>query len=223
MLMYSVEISIDGFSTRLTPRHNIIIHSNGRSFYIGSLETGSSSANAAYISSLISFTLSRIESLVNDKVDDTLIGVVTTLPIVEFAKKVVWLSLDGASANVSGVQFAEVQNSSFVLLHSHCFTHSMNLLLKDFMDESWIAALLAPTKILLSVFKNQHITTAWLKEEGGLKLRSYPITRFGYLLLVFHRFLKNRIAFEKVIRSQRYKTLLAKAKSHSKKKITSLL
>ncbi|KAL0217418.1 hypothetical protein RCL1_007999 [Eukaryota sp. TZLM3-RCL] len=54
-LMYFVEILIDGYSRRWTPRHNIIIHSYGSSFYIGSIETGGSSAHAPYNSSLICF------------------------------------------------------------------------------------------------------------------------------------------------------------------------
>ncbi|KAL0248341.1 hypothetical protein GEMRC1_003577 [Eukaryota sp. GEM-RC1] len=217
LLMYSVEISIDGYSTKCSPRHNIIIASNGRSLFLGCIPTLSADPNADHLKQIMQYALHQIDSMVDRHADKELQDLFPQSVLMQRAKNILWLSLDGASVNCSA---AGQLGDSQIVLYCHCITHSINLFLKDFLNESWIKNLVPTVKNLLSVFKNKAQVASWLNEVGGKALCSYPVTRFAYFLLSVKKIARNRPYMITVVLSEVFTTKISKVSAQERLKLT---
>ncbi|KAL0249232.1 hypothetical protein GEMRC1_004465 [Eukaryota sp. GEM-RC1] len=205
LLAYGAEISVDGYSTKTSPIHNIIVSRNGNSFYLGFIPLEGDTANAEHIAKVLDRAVYLLQ---------TMISIYSTDPhlrpeILTGSPNLYMLALDGASVNSSAKDLfhSEVQNDAPLkplFLLSHCFSHSLNLLLNDLNSEPWIQRIVSMVKVLLSVFKNQSRPAAWLKEAGGKVLRSYPVTRFCYVVLLVETILWNRKCLLKVVDKQEF-------------------
>ncbi|KAL0245132.1 hypothetical protein GEMRC1_009212 [Eukaryota sp. GEM-RC1] len=132
LLAYGAEISVDGYSTKTSPIHNIIVSSNGNSFYLGFIPLEGDSANAEHIAKVLDRAVYLLQ---------TMISIYSTDPhlrpeILTGSPNLYMLALDGASVNSSAKDLfhSEVQNDAPLkplFLLSHCFSHSLNLLLND--------------------------------------------------------------------------------------------
>ncbi|KAL0244758.1 hypothetical protein GEMRC1_008840 [Eukaryota sp. GEM-RC1] len=108
LISFSFELSIDGYSTGTTPRHNIIVASNGRSFYIGCIPAGCSEQDQEHIADIICFGTSEVSKLIQTHSDPNLVGLMKSRKTVEEAQKIIWLTLDGATVNAAAVSLLQV-------------------------------------------------------------------------------------------------------------------
>ncbi|KAL0232726.1 hypothetical protein GEMRC1_011473 [Eukaryota sp. GEM-RC1] len=134
-------------------------------------------------------------------------GLFETPRVIDLARRIYWLSLDGASVNASAVDYflqSQTNSDKVHILHSHCLTHSMNLLLNDFASENWVKELLSCTRALIKVFRNKKQITKWLLKAGGIRLRTYPLTRLCYVVMTLETILKNKESMIDVVDSEAY-------------------
>ncbi|KAL0209833.1 hypothetical protein P9112_009917 [Eukaryota sp. TZLM1-RC] len=74
LISHSFELSIDGYSTGMTPRHNIIAASNGRSFYIGCIPADCREQNQDHLADIIVFGATEVAKLIQIHSDPNLVG-----------------------------------------------------------------------------------------------------------------------------------------------------
>ncbi|KAL0210688.1 hypothetical protein RCL1_005124 [Eukaryota sp. TZLM3-RCL] len=204
--VYSYELSIDGYSTKTSPRHNIIIMCHGRSYYLGCIPTLTVCADAVHLASVVLFAKSEVDKMILSNKDENLQGLVEQPKLLEVASRIIWLTMDGAAVNDAAVEEVKKELPQFYIFSNHCITHSINLLLKDFLKHQWVNDLIAPVKTLISVFKNHSQVASMLKEAGGAAIKSFPVTRFAYFIITLKRLIDSLPTMRIVVNGIAYQT-----------------
>ncbi|KAL0252030.1 hypothetical protein GEMRC1_001242 [Eukaryota sp. GEM-RC1] len=217
---YSFELSIDGYSTKGDPRHNVIVMSNGIAFALASVPTAGESADANHMGSIMKSAIHKVASM---ETKHQIVEDFTSKPsektladLNELCFKITWITLDGAYVNHAAVKKI-VTDLDCITLSSKCSLHSLNLLLKDFLKVDWVEELIAPTKLLLRTFKNNSQISQGLKDLGGYKLKSYPVTRIAYFLITLKRILENRKYMIQVVQLQLFENKIRNTRNLPKR------
>ncbi|KAL0238226.1 hypothetical protein GEMRC1_012699 [Eukaryota sp. GEM-RC1] len=108
---YGVEIAVDGCSSKMEAIHNIIITSNGRSFYLESIATEDSIADGLYISSILNFVTTQVSNMIKENTEPELEGIVAEPTADTLARQLYWASLDGGPANPAALQILQSERN----------------------------------------------------------------------------------------------------------------
>ncbi|KAL0217754.1 hypothetical protein RCL1_008603 [Eukaryota sp. TZLM3-RCL] len=196
--------------------HNVLIQSNGLTFFIKSQPLLDDSPNADYLQSLLEDVFVEMDNIVQP----------SNLPLMEKCEGTIdeqtsnehgtplltirWITIDGAKVNTKTC--TNIQTGRPTVLWCKCLAHTLSLLLKDFSKLSWINDLFRSIKDLHKVFKNISKTRHWYLESGGKELQSFAVTRFAYVILLLQHVQTSRSAMVGVVESLRYLQLSKKSK-----------